>query len=146
MSVVKGFSELYQKDIKPMFKDGFAKARTTSNFKNKVVEIIKTTNEVIKMIIVHYPKTVLIATIANVIFTVLFPSIGTFINLTVNGFFVLWHFDYMITSIKEYRENKKSEWSSSYNEKKELELRVCGKIFGREFIDRVSGFFREIIK
>ncbi|NGX32672.1 MAG: hypothetical protein K1060chlam4_00722 [Candidatus Anoxychlamydiales bacterium] len=146
MNAIKGFSELYNKDIEPMFKLGFAKSRTTKNFKNKVVDIIKTTDEVMRMITVHYPKTILIATIANVIFTVLFPSIGTLINLTVNGFFVFWHLDYMITSIKEYSSYKKSEWSSSYDDKKVLELIVYGKIFGKEFIDRVSGFFRELIK
>lgn len=146
MNGVKGFSELYKNDINPMFKMGFAKARTTSNFKNKVVDIIKTTNDVMRLVTIHYPKTILIATIANVIFTVLFPSIGTLINLTVNGFFVFWHLDYMMASIKEYSHQKKSEWSSSYGEKKRLEAIVYAKIFGKDLIDRISGFFREIIK
>jgi len=146
MNAIKGFSELYQKDIEPMFKLGFAKSKTTSNFKNKVVDIIKTTDEVMRMITVHYPKTILIATIANVIFTILFPSIATFINLTVNGLFVFWHCDYIMTSIKEYSNHKKSEWSSPYEDKKVIEVIVHTKILGKNLIDRVSGFFREIIK
>ena len=45
MNAIKGFSELYKNDIEPMFKLGFAKSRTMRNFKNKVVDIIKTTDE-----------------------------------------------------------------------------------------------------
>ncbi|NGX31984.1 MAG: hypothetical protein K1060chlam4_00022 [Candidatus Anoxychlamydiales bacterium] len=145
MSVVKGFSELYQKDIKPMYQTCSLKCDTIRNFKSQVVEVLKTTDNVIRKVIVYYPKTILIGTIANLIFTVLFPYIGAFIDLTVNVFFIFRHLDYMVTSIKEYSSHKKSEWFAPYEEKKEIEIVVYTKILGNDFIDKISGFFRNMI-
>ena len=145
MNVVKGFSELYKNDIEPMYKECFSSLRTTRNFKNKVVEIIKTADEVMRKIIVHYPKTALIVSIVDVIFTILFPSIATIIPTVINVSLTVRHLDYLVTSIKEYNNHNKSELFSSYEEKKALEAIVHGKILGNDFLDRIVSLFRRRI-
>ncbi|HEU63861.1 MAG: hypothetical protein KR126chlam4_00799 [Candidatus Anoxychlamydiales bacterium] len=145
MNVVKGFSELCKNDIEPMYKECFSSLRTTRNFKNKVVELLKTTDKVIRKVMVYYPKTILIGTIANVIFTVLFPTIGSFLSLAINCVCIFRHLDYMMISIKEYSHYKTSEWFSSYEEKKVLEVIIHGKILGNDLLDRIGSLFRRRI-
>lgn len=142
MNGVRVFSDLCKNDIEPMYKECFSSLRTTRNFKSKVVEVLKTTDNVIRKVIVYYPKTILIGTIANVIFTIIFPGIGSFLSLAINCVLVFRHIDYMMISIKEYSNFKKSELFSPYGDKKILEVIIHGKIIGNDLLDRIGSLFR----
>ncbi|NGX34843.1 MAG: hypothetical protein K1060chlam1_01200 [Candidatus Anoxychlamydiales bacterium] len=107
---------LLKSDIHNMYKLGFKRSKNES-FLNRSIEIIKTTDIAINLIMRMYPKTIVIALIANLIFTFVFPCMITFINLTINGLVVLKNQKDIRQAIKAYSFYKISEWFTPYMEK-----------------------------
>lgn len=122
----------------------FTKLKSNRNPKTFLVEVIKTVDKIIKRLVVHYPKTMLIVSIASLIFTVIFPNILTFIGLGIDCCFFYRYHNYMFTSIKAHKDYKVSEWFSKSEDKMALELYVYGKIYGKEIWEKVTDFFKRI--
>ena len=143
MNIVREFSQLYHNDIKPMFFECFSKLEKSEiHLKDKIVDVLKTADKAMRQLIVYYPKTMLISFIASAIFTVLFPTIGGYIGLAINGYVFIRHQNFMFSAIKIYKENNVSELFSSYTEKKRLESLIYLGAFGKEILERITNFFR----
>ncbi|NGX34842.1 MAG: hypothetical protein K1060chlam1_01199 [Candidatus Anoxychlamydiales bacterium] len=133
MKIIDSFTQLYGKDIKPMYQQCFSDLKKTQGLYLKAVEVLKTTDNALRKLIIHYPKTMLIATFVNVMFTVFLPSTFAVIRLVINGYIFIRHITHMNTAMKVYEDNKISELFSLYSEKQSCELRIAAEAFVKKF-------------
>jgi len=129
MKIIDSATDLYKNDIKPMYQQCLKDLNQTQGLYLKAVKVLKTTDSALRKIIIHYPKTMLIATFANAIFTFVFPSMFTIMGLVIHDYLILIrHISEINTVIKVYEENNISEWFSSYKDKEFCSLGIAARL------------------
>jgi len=141
MGLITGVSRLLDDISDNILYDSFTKLESR-NLHSVFVEIISTVNKVMEKVIMHYPKTLMICFIAHVIFTIVFPSIRTFIGLAIDCYLFYPYRNHMFSAIKIHRENNISEWFSSYEDKKKLEKIIHIRAYGNGLLQRITNFFK----
>lgn len=106
-------------------------------------EVIKTADIIARRVTAHYPKTLLITYIANLVFTFLLPGIATFILFAAHTLLFLRYQNSMFTSISTYKELEASEWFSELKAKNDCEAVVNMEIGKQKPFENITLFVKQ---
>lgn len=112
-----------------------------NNFINKASQDI---NKNIREVSLHYPKTLLIATVANIIFTILTASLTGYIGLALNCYFLYPHKTHILTAIDVHEANNIAEWSSTFKEKQDLIPAINRRVWIKDISKSFGRFVSKI--
>ena len=116
----------------------------TNDFKSFAQDAAQKTQKVIREVSMHFPKTIVIATVANTIFTILTASLSGYIGLALNCYLLYSHRNHILTAIDVHSENNISEWNSSYREKEDLIPQIEARVAIRNIAQSISRFFNRL--
>ncbi|MFA6119057.1 MAG: hypothetical protein WCT85_05945 [Parachlamydiales bacterium] len=138
-SFAEDLSNSFNENVMPYFSD-----ISIEKVKSFSVEVLKTTKECIGDISRHYPKTILICFVANVIFSILKGSITGFIGVAVDCYLLYPHRNHIFCAIKVYNKHNISEWTSSFEEKENLKDEIIFRVFKEQTAAKISSFSQRI--
>ena len=92
----------------------------TNDVKRFANNVIDTTHKALREFSMHFPRSLLIASIANTIITILSASLSGYIGFALNCYFLYQHKNHMLEAIAVHDERNINEWRSSYKEKQDL--------------------------
>ncbi len=111
-----------------------------SKLKNISFDIIDTSKLILKKAFLHYPKTMRIAFIINLIVIFIFPSISRFIGLGLEIYIFLKNNNLLSKSIRIYNNENVSEWTSSVAEKQRIIDMIDPLEQLRSFLPRIKNY------
>ena len=104
MTILRNLSRLHsdiKRNVLPEVAEELQKANSIKSFS---VAVLNAGHKVMSKIIVFYPKTVLIAFIANAILTILAASLQGYIGFLINCYFFYHYGDLIFLAIKVHEE------------------------------------------
>jgi hypothetical protein len=112
-----------------------------NDVRNFSINALKVTRETVENISYYYPKTLVIAAIVSVIFTILFPTITGVLGLALSLYIIYPLKNTIATAITVHDENNISEFSSSNIAKDNLILEIQTRALAANLVEGVRTFF-----
>lgn len=111
------------------------------NFKSFAIQVLNTTEKVLKDIAIFYPKTFVICSIASIIFSFLSLSFFAIINIAINAYYLTKLKHHINHAIDVYEKNRISELKDSYETKRNFVLEIQVTATCHNLFDRIANFF-----